>query len=72
MADNPNKKAADAKRVSQQPHEQAYQESKAKQTKKDSGHNSSSPKDSSSEKNAPGDSNSSLGRSAGGRHNLLL
>jgi hypothetical protein len=29
MADNPNKKKADAKRVSQQPHEQAYQKRKA-------------------------------------------
>lgn len=29
MADNPNKKGADAKRVSQQPHEQAYQKRKA-------------------------------------------
>ncbi len=37
MADNPNKKAADAKRVSQQPHEKAYQKSKAKQTEKDPG-----------------------------------
>ena len=30
MADNPNKKKADGKRVSQQPHEQAYQKRKAK------------------------------------------
>jgi hypothetical protein len=30
MADNPNKKKADGKRISQQPHEQAYQERKAK------------------------------------------
>lgn len=29
MADNPTKKGADAKRVSQQPHEQAYQKRKA-------------------------------------------
>jgi len=29
MADNPNKKKADGKRVSQQPHEQAYQKKKA-------------------------------------------
>lgn len=28
MADNPNKKKADGKRVSQQPHEQAYQKRK--------------------------------------------
>ena len=28
--DNPNKKKADAKRVSQQPHEQAYQAKKKK------------------------------------------
>ena len=27
--DNPNKKKADGKRVSQQPHEQAYQKTKA-------------------------------------------
>jgi hypothetical protein len=31
--DNPNKKKADAKRVSQQPHEQAYQGRKKKTTK---------------------------------------
>ena len=31
--DNPNKKKADAKRVSQQPHEQAYQARKRKTTK---------------------------------------
>jgi hypothetical protein len=31
--DNPNKKKADAKRVSQQPHEQAYQVRKRKATK---------------------------------------
>jgi hypothetical protein len=30
MADNPNKKKADGKRVSQQPHEQAYQARKKK------------------------------------------
>ncbi|WP_153825439.1 hypothetical protein [Niastella caeni] len=30
MADNPMKKKADAKRISQQDHEQAYQRSKAK------------------------------------------
>ena len=30
MADNPNKKKADGKRVSQQSHEQSYQRSKAK------------------------------------------
>jgi hypothetical protein len=40
MADNPNKKKADGKRISQQPHEQAYQKRKtakgksAKQAKK--------------------------------------
>jgi hypothetical protein len=28
--DNPNKKKADAKRISQQPHEQAYQKRKKK------------------------------------------
>jgi hypothetical protein len=28
MADNPNKKKADGKRISQQPHEQAYQRKK--------------------------------------------
>lgn len=28
MADNPNKKKADGKRISQQPHEQAYQKRK--------------------------------------------
>jgi hypothetical protein len=33
MADNPNKKKADAKRVSQQPHEQAYQKRKAAKKK---------------------------------------
>ena len=31
--DNPNKKKADAKRISQQPHEQAYQSRKKKATK---------------------------------------
>lgn len=72
MADNPNKKAADAKRVSQQPHEQTYQESKAKQTKTDPGNNSSSLKDSSSERNSSRDKNTSHGRSPGSRHNLLL
>lgn len=30
MADNPNKKKADGKRVSKQPHEQAYQARKKK------------------------------------------
>ena len=30
MADNPNKKKADGKRISQQPHEQAYQKRKQK------------------------------------------
>ena len=30
MADNPNKKKADGKRISQQSHEQAYQEKKGK------------------------------------------
>ncbi len=29
MADNPKKKKADGKRISQQPHEQAYQKKKA-------------------------------------------
>jgi hypothetical protein len=29
MADDPNKKGADAKRISKQPHEQAYQKRKA-------------------------------------------
>ena len=32
MADDPNKKGADAKRISQQPHEQAYQKRKAKES----------------------------------------
>ena len=32
--DNPNKKKADAKRISQQPHEQAYQERKKKTSAK--------------------------------------
>jgi hypothetical protein len=32
--DNPNKKKADAKRVSQQPHEQAYQKRKKAAAKK--------------------------------------
>ena len=32
MADDPNKKGADAKRVSQQPHEQAYQKRKQKES----------------------------------------
>ena len=36
MADDPNKKGADAKRISQQPHEQAYQRKK-KAAKKTSG-----------------------------------
>jgi hypothetical protein len=36
MADNPNKKKADAKRVSQQPHEQAYQKRKASNSSKTS------------------------------------
>ena len=34
MADNPNKKKADGKRISQQPHEQAYQKRKKKAAKK--------------------------------------
>lgn len=37
MADNPNKKGLDAKRVSQQPHEQAYQKKKAKKSSGKSG-----------------------------------
>ena len=36
MADNPNKKKADGKRISQQPHEQAYQKRKASTSKKSS------------------------------------
>ena len=32
MADDPNKKGADAKRISQQPHEQAYQKRKQKES----------------------------------------
>jgi hypothetical protein len=36
MADNPNKKRADAKRVSQQPHEQAYQKRKSASNSKTS------------------------------------
>ena len=36
MADDPKKKGADAKRISQQPHEQAYQRKK-KAAKKSSG-----------------------------------
>ncbi|MGZ5134567.1 MAG: hypothetical protein ACXWCG_05440 [Flavitalea sp.] len=36
MADNPNKKKADGKRVSQQPHEQAYQKRKVKADSGDS------------------------------------
>ena len=31
MADNPTKKKADGKRISQQPHEKAYQRKKANQ-----------------------------------------
>lgn len=42
MADNPNKKKADGKRISQQPHEQAYQRRKA--AKEDSGSNGSKQK----------------------------
>lgn len=34
MADNPNKKKADGKRISQQPHEQAYQKRKKAAAKK--------------------------------------
>jgi hypothetical protein len=34
MADDPKKKKADAKRVSKQPHEQAYQKRKAAKKKK--------------------------------------
>jgi hypothetical protein len=34
--DNPNKKKADGKRVSQQPHEQAYQKRKKATAKKNS------------------------------------
>jgi hypothetical protein len=33
MADNPKKKKADGKRISQQPHEQAYQRRKATKKK---------------------------------------
>jgi hypothetical protein len=40
MADNPNKKKADGKRISQQPHEQAYQ--KRKTAKKAAGRKSAS------------------------------
>ena len=36
--DNPNKKKADAKRISQQPHEQAYQTKKKKTAKSTSQH----------------------------------
>ena len=32
MPDNPNKKGADSKRVSKQPHEQKYQAQKARKT----------------------------------------
>ena len=37
MADNPNKKKADGKRISKQPHEQAYQRSKAAKNASKSG-----------------------------------
>jgi len=37
MADDPNKKKADAKRVSQQPHEQAYQKRKNKSKSSETG-----------------------------------
>lgn len=36
MADNPNKKKADGKRISQQPHEQAYQKRKGAKEGSDS------------------------------------
>ncbi len=37
MADNPKKKKADGKRVSRQPHEQAYQKRKAAKSGKSAG-----------------------------------
>jgi hypothetical protein len=37
MADDPKKKAVDRRFVSQQPHEQAYQRKKNKQSGRDSG-----------------------------------
>jgi hypothetical protein len=37
--DNPNKKKADGKRISQQPHEQAYQRKKKATAKKSSAKN---------------------------------
>jgi hypothetical protein len=37
MADDPNKKKADSKRVSKQPHEVAYQKKKQSKNKKEGG-----------------------------------
>jgi hypothetical protein len=71
MADDPRKKGADGKRVSQQPHEQKYQRRKQR-TSGGSGESteSSSSKDSSSmERSRSGNRSESTGRSGsnGGR-----
>ena len=67
MADNPNKKAKDANRVSQQPHEQTYQQQqeKRKEGSEEKG------KDAPATSNAPSQQSSSS-RYPGNRHNLLL
>ena len=64
MADNPNKKGADAKRVSQQPHEQAYQKRKRREAE-EGGRSSSGGR--SSGRSGSASNKGSSGRSSTGR-----
>ena len=62
MADNPNKKGLDAKRVSQQPHEQAYQKRKRKEAEEGGSEKTSGRGSSSSDRTGSSDKGSSSGR----------
>jgi len=68
MADNPNKKALDANRASQQPHEQNYQK---QQGESKEGAENSAKENASTNRGSPGQK-SSTGKYTGNRHNLLL
>lgn len=68
MADNPNKKAIDANRASQKPHEQTYQKQQAERKE---GSENSTKENASTNRDSPGQK-SSTGKYTGNRHNLLL
>ena len=78
MADDPRKKGADGKRVSQQPHEQEYQRRKQRTStgsgRSESTESNSSEDSSSMEKGRSGNRSESTGRSGsnGGRWLLII